>query len=150
MGSMAGLYIKVTEKRPMKTILEKFPNALLEPPSEFALVEVDWEQYCMPETILALSQQLKTEVIFLAFDSVSDSLTFTRANSEQILRHLDGNRDWGWSAVVGTPESWETQAFFDESVLEHIDDEAYLAEVKQFLANKTLTKPNLASVVYTV
>jgi hypothetical protein len=141
MGSMAGLYIKVTDKLRIETIRERFPSATLESPSEFALIEVDWEKYALPAPILSLSQQLQTEVIFLAFDSVSDSFTFTHTNSVQVLRHLDGSRDWGWNAVVGTAQAWESLAFFDESVLKTIeDDETFLAEVMQFLTNKTLTK----------
>jgi hypothetical protein len=85
----------------------------------------------VPTALDTLSKELDTEVIYLAFSSVCDSLQFTRSISGHNARHLQYGMQW--EEVMGEQEAWEAAAFFSQDLLADtpLDDPDYarIAEI---------------------
>lgn len=72
MGTLNAIYVRATELRKITAFQAEYPTAYTEPESEFYAVEQNG--FVPPETDLRrLSAQLGTDVIWLGFQSASDS-----------------------------------------------------------------------------
>jgi hypothetical protein len=81
-----------------------------------------WHDFNPPDDALErLSRELKTEVIWLAFQKITDAFEYQHWENGTRLRHLvfgcyDQERTW--ERVDGEPEAWESEGLFDPRRLE--------------------------------
>jgi hypothetical protein len=81
-----------------------------------------WHDFQPPEPLLArLSKDLKTQVIWLAFQKQVDAFGYARWENGARLRRLAFGcyeKERTWEQVDGEPEPWEASALFDKDRLE--------------------------------
>ena len=143
MGAMLRMYLRCDDPPALARVKQRFPTAIIEPPSVFASVDVTLEERIAPAELDRLSAELNTEIIYLAFFSVSDSLEFTRSVRGQTVRHLQyGMAEQGqWEAVVGSAEEWEVQAFFATNILAEVaPNDPDAQRVAEIYAQRILTR----------
>lgn len=102
--------------------------------NQFSLVNVDLGEDFLGITLAdsafeppmnklaALSADLDTEVIWLSFQSVVDAFEFHHWQAGKLLRSLVFGcyeEERTWEHVVGEPEPWEREAFFDPNRLRY-------------------------------
>jgi len=78
------------------------------------------EDFVPPDDVLeALSRELSTETLWLAWQKQVDGFAFQRWVSGTPIRRLayGVERERIWETVEGTPESWEADAFFSPARL---------------------------------
>jgi hypothetical protein len=115
MGSMVQLYVRCDDQTAVVQLSRRFPDASIEPPSAFASVPMVSDEPMVPAELDRISKELGTEIIYLAFSSVTDSFQFTRSISGSTVRHLQYGMyvEQGlWEEVGGSAEEWEKPAFF--------------------------------------
>ena len=125
MGSMTRLYIKCESESFLATIRARYPEAHIDSPSVFASTVVEPDERFTPADGERSSHEFNTEIIHLAFSSVTDSLQFTHSMQGKTLRHIQYGMyvEQGlWEEVAGDPEPWETSAFFSPSSMEVLAD----------------------------
>jgi hypothetical protein len=125
MGSMTRLYIRCENESFLATIRGRYPAAHIESPSLFASTVVEPDKRFTPSDCERNSRELNTEIIYLAFSSVTDSLQFTHSIHGKTLRHIQYGMyiEQGlWEEVAGNPEPWETPAFFPPRSMEILAD----------------------------
>ncbi|ROZ69630.1 hypothetical protein [Ramlibacter sp. WS9] len=125
MGSMTRLYIRCENESFLATIRARYPEAHIEAPSLFASTVVEPAERFTPSDGERNSHELNTEIIYLAFSSVTDSLQFTHSMHGKTLRHIQYGMyvEQGlWEEVAGGSEPWETPAFFPPSSMEVLAD----------------------------
>lgn len=125
MGFMTRLYIKCDNESFLATIRTRYPEARIDSPSLFASTVVEPGERFTPSDGERNSLELNTEIIYLAYSSVTDSLQFTHCMQGKTLRHIQYGMyvEQGlWEEVAGSPEPWETPAFFPRSSMEILPD----------------------------
>lgn len=119
MGTLNAIYVRATGQRAV-ALREEYPTAYTEPGLEFCAVEPPQTAWTPPEAELAaLSARVGTDVLWLSFQSGSDSFQFHHWKSGQHVRALVfGCVEQGlWERVEGEPEPWERGALFDPAGL---------------------------------
>jgi hypothetical protein len=85
-------------------------------------IVVLWHDFRAPEDVMAaLSRDLQTDVIWLAFQKTVDAFAFQHWKDGKRLRRLTFGcyeKERTWEEVDGSPEPWEAQAFFGQDRLE--------------------------------
>lgn len=120
MGTLNAIYVRATGQRAI-ALREEYPTAYTEPGLEFYAVEQSQTAWTPPEAELAaLSARVSADVLWLTFQSVSDSFQFLHWNSGKHVRALVYGcfvEQGLWERVEGEPEPWERGAFFDPASL---------------------------------
>jgi hypothetical protein len=124
MGTLNAFYVRTDtdDARVTAAIRARFPSADIEAGAPFCGVTLPDEAFEAPERdLLELSAQLKTDVVWLSFQSVVDAFQFHHWRAGEQLRSLVyGCMDERtWERAEGTPEPWERAVFFDEERLKH-------------------------------
>lgn len=125
MGSMTRIYARCASPSLWAALRARFPQATIEPPSEFASIQPQDGSRFTPTDGEHLSAELGTETIYLAFSSASESFQFTRCQPGRTLRHIQYGMfvEQGLlEEVTGTAEAWETAAFFDRYAMQAFAD----------------------------
>lgn len=120
MGSMIRIYLKCEHESALEKMRAQYPDAHVESPSLFASAVVEPDECFTPSDGERISKALNTEIIYLAFSSVTDSFQFTHCVQGRALRHLQyGMCEQGlWEEVAGLAEAWEVPAFFPPDSME--------------------------------
>jgi hypothetical protein len=104
-------------------IRAKFGHAKVQSGTPFWGVILSDDEYVAPERdLMELSSRLKTDVLWLAFQSVVDAFQFHHWRAGEHLRSLVyGVMSQGtWERAEGTPEPWEREVFFDPRELKEL------------------------------
>lgn len=124
MGTLNAFYVRAGEDDTAiaTAIRAKFRTAEIEAGTPFWGVTLPEEAFEVPERDLAeLSSHLKTDIIWLGFQSVVDAFQFHRWQSGKKLRALVYGcftEERTWEHAEGTPEPWEKDVFFNPEELD--------------------------------
>lgn len=125
MGTPNAFYVGAAIGIPAITaaIRTKFPDAEVEAGTHFCGVTMPDEAFEAPERdLMELSSRLKTNVVWLSFQSVVDAFQFHHWQDGKHLRSLVYGcfaEERTWERAEGTPEPWEREVFFGQRELEH-------------------------------
>jgi hypothetical protein len=134
MASFEAFYIRrVTDESAVAAaIRERFRRVKIQPGDPFWEVQLyrtlwSWARPAKlrKRDLMELSSRLKTDVLWLSFQSVVDAFEFHHWRDGERLRSLVyGEMVQGiWERAEGTPEPWERQVFFDPAELkERLED----------------------------
>jgi hypothetical protein len=123
MGTLNALYIRASEPSVARAIRKAYPKATTEKRTNFFAVHLSIDEYRCPEAELEqLSKRLKTDVIWLSFQSAADAFEYRHWQNGKRVRVLvygcfAREREWEW--VEGKPQEWEDAVLFD---LDRLDD----------------------------
>jgi len=122
---MTRIYLRCEDGSIPARIRDRYPKAHIESPSLFASTVVEPDERFTPSSGERISHELNTEIIYLAFSSVTDSIQFTHCTQGKTLRHIRYGMyvEQGlWEEVTGHLEPWETAAFFSPGSMETLAD----------------------------
>lgn len=122
MGTLNAFYVRATtdDAAIAAEIRAQFPNAEVQTDTQFWGVTLPEDAFEAPESdLMELSSRLKTDVLWLTFQSVVDAFQFHHWRAGQHLRSLvyGLGEERTWERAEGTPEPWEQDVFFDEGEL---------------------------------
>lgn len=121
MGTFNGFYVRGRNASATAAIQRVFPNAEIESSAEFLGVRMGEEDFVPPEPDLGrLSAALKTDVIWLGFQSAVDAFQFhlwRDGNHVRALVYGFFEEERTWERVEGTAEPWEREIFFSQEEL---------------------------------
>ena len=116
MGTLNAIYVRAANPNTAAALLAKYPNAYTEAGTEFYAIDQPEDRFQCPERELCdLSAALRTDVLWLSFQSVVDAFQFHHWREGKHLRSLVYGcfeEERTWERVEGTTEPWERQAFF--------------------------------------
>ena len=115
MGTLNAIYVRTTGADSLKAIKKKYRKLVTEEGLGFVWIQrLDKEVECPEKELAAWAKQLGTDVLWLSFQSVSDSFQFHHWHAGEHLRSLEYQiNQEGWERAEGTPEPWEPAAFED-------------------------------------
>jgi hypothetical protein len=129
MGTLNAIYVRGASEAVIPIVSAAFPSAEIEtdPVSPFIDVVLAGDDWQAPESdLLALSLTLDTDVIWLSFQSVTDTFDFIHWYAGKLLRVLVYGlyAERTWERIEGRPEPWEQATFFDpEFLADLLEDE---------------------------
>lgn len=150
MGALIAVYVRCSDQTTVASLLVDHPQAFTEPGSAFYATEKSIQEYQPPVAELgALSKRLKTDVIWLAFQSVVDAFEFHHWNNGACLRSLVYGcygEERTWDQVQGQAELWESEAFFQtsdlESLIEYAESDTRKEEFKRIWRERIIAPGN--------
>jgi hypothetical protein len=117
MGTLNAIYVRASDPHTISALLSKLPLAYTEADTDFYAVDQPESRFECPEVELCdLSASLRTDVIWLAFQSVVDAFEFHHWRDGKHLRSLVYGcfeQERTWERVEGSGEPWERGALFD-------------------------------------
>lgn len=116
MGYLAAIHIRTVDHKTAAAIVNRYGGAFTEVGSDFYAIDCSTREFQCPENeLIAFSDQLNTDVIWLVFESVTDSFEFGHWCCGGRTRKLcyGGNSERVWSSVEGDEEPWERAAIFE-------------------------------------
>lgn len=142
MGTLFAIHVRAPESATLAGRLAHHGRLLADVPSEFATVELS--RYDGPTEddlaeLAGLSTELKTDILWLGYSSVSEAFRYHHWRSGRPVRALAFGwfgSEGVWDFAEGDPEPWERAAFFHWSALENMPrpaDEAERAELRHML-----------------
>jgi hypothetical protein len=123
MATLNAVYVRAVadDTAITEAIRAKFPNAAVEANSQFRGVTLPNEAFEAPEgDLMELSSRLKTDVLWLSFQSTVDAFQFHHWRAGQRLRSLVYGcfvNERMWERAEGMSEPWERDVFFDQEAL---------------------------------
>ena len=136
MGTLNAFYVRATDANASAAIRAKFPKGEIEMGTDFCGVTMPDDTFETPERdLMELSAQLKTDVIWLSFQSAVEAFEFHHWRAGERLRSLVYGcfQERTWERADGTPEPWERAALFTPKKLERNLRYANKDEEKQTL-----------------
>lgn len=118
MGTLNAIYVRAGDARTVAAVRASYPAACSEPGTSFLAIDQPTDRFrCPDDELQALSAQLKTEVIWLSFQSAVDAFQYHHWSDGKHLRSLvygcfQNEREW--ERVEGTPQPWEASVFFGD------------------------------------
>jgi hypothetical protein len=118
MGTLNAIYVRATNPDTAAALVAKHSAAYTEAGMDFYAIDQPDDHFRCPERQLSeLSADLRTDVIWLSFQSVVDAFQFHHWRDGKHLRSLvygcfENEREW--ERVEGTPEPWEASMFFGD------------------------------------
>jgi hypothetical protein len=126
MATLNAFYVRAAtdEAAVAAAIRAKFRHAKVQTGAPFWGVEFHNDEYAAPERdLMELSSRLKTDVLWLSFQSAVDAFQFHHWRAGEHFRSLVYGcftQERTWERAEGTPEPWEREVFFDREQLEHL------------------------------
>lgn len=150
MGTSNAFYVR-SNLDELKPHLPKFSNAKVEAGDEFVGVNLAETAFEPPaEKLLQLSLDLKTDVIWLSFQSVVDAFKFHHWENGFLRRSLVFGcyeEERTWEKAEGSPELWEREVFFSEDQLQRwlgfMESEAEKSDLRRIWAEHKLAPGNI-------
>jgi hypothetical protein len=123
MATFNAFYVRATtdDAAIAAAIRAKFRHAKVQAGTPFW--EVSHYGFEAPEReLMELSSRLKTDVLWLSFQSAVDAFQFHHWRAGEHLRSLAYGvmAQHTWERAEGTPEPWEREVFFDPSELKEL------------------------------
>jgi hypothetical protein len=118
MGTLNAIYVRASHTATVTAVRARYPSACSESGAPFLAIEQPEDLFRCPEAELqALSARMKTDVIWLSFQSVVDAFEYHHWNDGKHLRSLvygcfEHEREW--ERVEGTPQPWEAKVIFGD------------------------------------
>src|SRR5687768_15319757 len=134
MSSMYDFFVQQVNEIAITAVRDMFPSAEIIANAEFVRVRLGI--YAPEQALMELSLRLKTDVMWLSYQSVVDWFEFYHWKQGTLLRALVYGRkeERIWERIEGQPEAWERQIFFDPNDLARLlEDEDESDEEKQQL-----------------
>jgi hypothetical protein len=123
MGTLNAIYVRAADTSVASALSAEYAQAYTEPGTQFFVVDQPVDRFRCPEAeLMALSERLKTDVIWLSFQSDVDAFQFHHWRSGKHLRSLVYgcfDEDGTWERVEGWAEPWEDAILFDRHQLVH-------------------------------
>jgi hypothetical protein len=117
MGTLNAIYVRASDPQTIAALLAKYPVAYTEANTDYYAVDQPASRFECPEAELCdLSAGLRTDVIWLTFQSVVDAFAFHHWRDGKHLRSLVYGcfeQERTWERVEGSVEPWERGALFD-------------------------------------
>jgi len=150
MGTLIAVYVRCSDPATAASLLVDQPHAFAESGSTFYAIEKSIEEYQPPVVEMGdLSKRFKTDVIWLAFQSVVDAFEFHHWHNGVYLRGLVYGcygEERTWDQVRGEAEPWESEAFFQpselESLLEYVANGTEVEEFKRIWRERIISPGN--------
>ena|SRR5579859_5074241 len=136
MGSLNAFYVRAANAQQIDSIKKAYPNAFTEADSEFVAVEEDIDaDMSMAVELGRLSDELRTEVMWMQFQSVTDSFMYLHWNHGRQIRVLIFGffeRERQWERVEGSALPWEAAVIFGdlEGAIRFIEDGAERQKIR--------------------
>ena len=139
MGTLNAIYVRAGNPDTAAALLAKYPKAYTEAGTDFYAIDQPEDRFRCPERELSeLSAHLRTDVMWLSFQSVVDAFQFHHWRDGQQLRSLIYGcfeQERTWERVEGSPEPWEREALFDHGrlaiALKYAEDAAERRELER-------------------
>jgi hypothetical protein len=145
MSTRNDFYVRATNPKTAAALVAQYPWARTQRGSSFFVVEQTDDQECPKKDMAALSAHLKTDVIWLMYQSVSDSFQFHHwCNGKQLRSLVYGcyEEQYTWEEVKGVPEPWERKILFSpkrlKSELDCEEDETRKQEISRAFRDSAL------------
>ena len=120
MGTLNAIYIGAANATSIKAIKNAYPEAVSEHWSQFFWVQLADNAFDCPESsLLSVSKNLGTDVLWLSFQSTVNAFRFFHWCDGQPLRALVYGciEERTWDRAEGVPELWEQEAIFERTDL---------------------------------
>lgn len=118
MGTLNAIYVRASNPATATAVKGAYPTAYSEPGTDFFAIDQPNDRFRCPDAELqALSARLKSDVIWLSFQSLVDAFQYHHWEDGKLVRSLvygcfENEREW--EKVEGTPEPWESVVFFGD------------------------------------
>jgi hypothetical protein len=118
MGTLNAIYVRASDAAAGSAVRASYPAAYSESGTPFLAIDQPNDHFRCPDAELqALSARLKTDVIWLSFQSAVDAFQYHHWSDGRHLRSLvygcfENEREW--ERVEGTPQPWEGSVFFGD------------------------------------
>lgn len=118
MGTLNAIYVRARDAATAAAVRATYPTACSESGTSFVAIEQPDDHFRCPDAELqALSAKLKTDVIWLSFQSAVDAFQYHHWTAGKHLRSLvygcfENEREW--ERVEGAPQPWEANVFFGD------------------------------------
>jgi hypothetical protein len=129
MGTLNAIYVRADHAK-AALLKVTYPTAYTEANSDFYAIDLPRDHFdCPTDELRKLSRELETDVLWITFQSTSDSFAYYHWRSGTFLRNLMyGCSEQGmWEHVEGYAERWEYSALFPQRdlqwLLESSEDE---------------------------
>jgi hypothetical protein len=125
MGTLNAFYVRTgTDDAAIRAAIRaKFSNAEVEANTQFWGITLPNEAFEAPEgDLMELSSRLKTDVLWLSFQSTVEAFQFHHWRAGKHLRSLVYGcfaEERTWERAEGISEPWEREVFFDQRGLKH-------------------------------
>ena len=134
MGTLNAFYVRIDTPEMSRLLLARCSDGYTEETMPFFAVHLSPEDFDVPTSrLVALSLELKTDVIWLHFQSAVDSFHFRRWKNGELVRALVYGcfqLERTWEVIEGAPEEWECAAIFDPDELGFLLDDSEDEEEK--------------------
>jgi hypothetical protein len=146
MGTLNAIYVRAQDANMVQAIRDAYLAAVTERHTQFFSIErALHESDCPEEELRLLAARLKTDVIWLSFQSTVETFEFFHWHNGAQLRCLI-RAEAVWERIEGDPEPWEQQAIFEADdlaeILDCYDDPTERNEVEQIYLERILAPGN--------
>lgn len=149
MGTLKAIYVRAKNANTVQAIREAYPTAITERHTQFfAIDRALHESDCPEDELRSLAARLKTDVIWLSFQSTVQAFKFFHWHNDAQLRYLvyGCTQERLWERIEGDPEPWEQRAIFDRvdlaGILDGYDDPTERDEVERLYLERILAPGN--------
>lgn len=145
MGTSNAFYVRAPDPATAEAIRAAYPDAYTEKGSEFfAVDQADDRPVCPESELQSLSARLKSDVVWLSFQSVVDAFKFHHWRDGNHVRSLTyGCLNQGeWERVEGDPEPWEAKVIFGDlpGAVRFIDDPAHRQKIERVYRGRIIER----------
>jgi len=135
MSTLSAFFVRKVTDDAISAVRVMFPRSEIRVTSEFMGVILDQKANIPEQTLIELSSYLKTDVMWLSYQSVVDGFEYYHWRTGILLRALVYGcvMERTWERIEGEPEDWERAAFFDPEVLSFILEDEESDEEKHRL-----------------
>jgi hypothetical protein len=136
MGTLNAFYVRRSADVVVSAVRATFPTAEIETTSEFIGAILANDADTPEQDLMELSSRLKTDVMWLSFQSATDAFEYYHWHAGALLRALVYGcytQERTWERIEGQPEAREQAAFFDPEDLDFILEDEEDDEERQKL-----------------
>ena len=118
MGTLNAIYVRAANPTVATAVRATYPSAYTEPGTSFFAIDQPDDQFRCPGVELqAISARLKTDVIWLSFQSVVDAFQYHHWQTGKHVRSLVYGcfeKEREWERADGTAQPWEAEVLFGD------------------------------------
>ena len=144
MGTLNAVYVRASDPVTAAAVRAAYSVAYSESGTSFFAVDQPDDHFRCPDAEMeALSARLKTDVIWLSFQSAVDAFQYHHWNDGKLVRSLVYGcfeKEREWERVEGTPQPWESGVFFGDldRALRYRDSEEERREIERIYRGKII------------
>ena len=147
MGTWIAFYVRIEGNTTPGIVQERFPDAKMDLGGSFIGMQLPLSGDLSPprEKLRGVSAELRTDGIWLSFQSTVDAFEYHHWRAGAALRSLVYGcyeEERTWEEISGTPEPWEQTVLFGQNELERslncIQEESYQEELRRIWREREL------------